>query len=148
MYIIYKIYLQWIYWTLFFIARCSTIFASELPEQLPSTVCIVASAPMFVNAFYLIDSQFGWLLVEDCMIQQWYALNFFFDGLYDDFRGASHYRQRSRGHWFQPIILRETKSSASRPFTLRPKSKGCRNFKWLLFEEGGRLSKEVWAGRK
>jgi hypothetical protein len=29
----YKIYLQWIYWTLFFIARCSTIFASELPES-------------------------------------------------------------------------------------------------------------------
>jgi hypothetical protein len=28
----YKIYLQWIYWTLFFIARCSTIFVSELPE--------------------------------------------------------------------------------------------------------------------
>jgi hypothetical protein len=32
MYIFYKIYLQWIYWTLFFIAYCSTIFASELPE--------------------------------------------------------------------------------------------------------------------
>jgi len=32
MYIFYKIYLQWIYWTLFFIARCSTIFAIELPE--------------------------------------------------------------------------------------------------------------------
>jgi hypothetical protein len=28
----YKIYLQWIYWTLFFIARCSTICASDLPE--------------------------------------------------------------------------------------------------------------------
>ena len=35
MYIFYKIYLQWIYWTLFFIARCSTIFASDLPEPLP-----------------------------------------------------------------------------------------------------------------
>jgi hypothetical protein len=35
MYIFYKIYLQRIYWTLFFfIARCSTIFASELPEEL------------------------------------------------------------------------------------------------------------------
>ena len=33
MYIFYKIYLQWIYWTLFFIARCSTIFVGELPEQ-------------------------------------------------------------------------------------------------------------------
>jgi hypothetical protein len=33
MYIFYKIYLQWIYWTLFFIACCSTIFASELPES-------------------------------------------------------------------------------------------------------------------
>jgi hypothetical protein len=32
MYILYKIYLQWICWTLFFIARCSTIFTSELPE--------------------------------------------------------------------------------------------------------------------
>jgi hypothetical protein len=29
-----KFYLQWIYWTLFFIARCSTILASELPEDL------------------------------------------------------------------------------------------------------------------
>jgi hypothetical protein len=34
MYIFHKIYLQWIYWTLFSIARCSTIFASELPEGL------------------------------------------------------------------------------------------------------------------
>jgi hypothetical protein len=33
MYIFYKIHLQWIYWTLFFIARCSTIFASELLES-------------------------------------------------------------------------------------------------------------------
>jgi hypothetical protein len=33
MYIFYKIYLQWIYWTLIFIARCSTIFASDLPES-------------------------------------------------------------------------------------------------------------------
>jgi hypothetical protein len=33
MYIIKKNYLQWIYWTLFFIARCSTIFLSELPEH-------------------------------------------------------------------------------------------------------------------
>ena len=32
MYIFYKIYLQWISWTLFFIARFSTIFAKELPE--------------------------------------------------------------------------------------------------------------------
>jgi hypothetical protein len=30
--ILLKIYLQWIYWTLFFIARCSTIFATEIPE--------------------------------------------------------------------------------------------------------------------
>jgi hypothetical protein len=28
----YKIYLQWIYWTLFFIARCSTIFAQWSPQ--------------------------------------------------------------------------------------------------------------------
>jgi hypothetical protein len=34
MHIFYKIYLQWIYWTLFFIARCSTIFAIELPKHL------------------------------------------------------------------------------------------------------------------
>jgi hypothetical protein len=42
----YKIYLQWIYWTLFFIARCSRIFASELPSQacfIPSTTIIIAS---------------------------------------------------------------------------------------------------------
>ena len=32
MYIFYKIYLQWTYWTLFFVARCSTIFANKLPE--------------------------------------------------------------------------------------------------------------------
>jgi hypothetical protein len=28
----YKIYLQWIYWTLFFIAHCSTIFAQWSPR--------------------------------------------------------------------------------------------------------------------
>ena len=33
MYIFYKIYLQWIYWTLFFIARVSKIFASEPPPN-------------------------------------------------------------------------------------------------------------------
>jgi hypothetical protein len=51
-------------------------------------------------------------------------------------RGASHYGRRSRGHQLSPHILQETKSLASWPFTLRPKSKGCRNLEWLLFEEG------------
>jgi hypothetical protein len=32
MYIFYKIYLQWIYWTLFLTTRCSKIFTSDLPE--------------------------------------------------------------------------------------------------------------------
>jgi hypothetical protein len=59
-------------------------------------------------------------------------------------RGTSHYGWRSRGHRFPPIKLQETKSSVSRPFTLWPKSKGCRNLKWLLFEEGDGLSKKVW----
>ena len=40
-------------------------------------------------------------------------------------RGTSQYGWRSRGRWFPSIKLQETKSSASRPFTLRPKSKGC-----------------------
>jgi hypothetical protein len=44
---------------------------------------------------------------------------------------------------FPPIKLQEAKSSASRPFTLWPKSKGRLNLKRLLFEEGDRLSKEV-----
>jgi hypothetical protein len=56
-------------------------------------------------------------------------------------RGASIYGRRSRGRWFSPINLQETKSSASRPFTLRPTSKGRRNLKWLLFEEANGLSK-------
>jgi hypothetical protein len=47
---------------------------------------------------------------------------------------------------FPPIKLQETKSSASRPFTLRPKSKGHRNPKGLLLEEGDKLSMEVWVG--
>jgi hypothetical protein len=63
-------------------------------------------------------------------------------------RGASHYGRRSRCHWFPPIKLQEAKSLASRPFTLWPKSKGCRNFKWLLFEEGDGLLKEVWVVRE
>ena len=33
-------------------------------------------------------------------------------------RGASHYGRRSRGRRFPPIKFLETKSSASRPFTL------------------------------
>jgi hypothetical protein len=39
----HKIYLQWIYWTLFFIARCSTIFASELPERQTNELLIEKS---------------------------------------------------------------------------------------------------------
>jgi hypothetical protein len=39
-------------------------------------------------------------------------------------RAGSHYGQRSRGRRFPPIKLQETKSLASRPFTLWPKSKG------------------------
>jgi hypothetical protein len=61
-------------------------------------------------------------------------------------RGAPHYGQRSRGRQFPPIKLQETKSSSSWPFTLWPKSKGHRNLKWLLFEEGDGLSNEVWVG--
>jgi hypothetical protein len=63
-------------------------------------------------------------------------------------RAASHYGRRSRGCRFPPITLQETKSSASRPFTLWPKSKGRRILKRLLFEEGDGLSKEVWVGRE
>ena len=37
MYIFYKNYLQWIYWALFFIARCSKFFASEPPEHINQT---------------------------------------------------------------------------------------------------------------
>jgi hypothetical protein len=43
MYIFYKIYLQWIYWTLFFIARCSTIFASDLPKKVPCPPLMTSS---------------------------------------------------------------------------------------------------------
>ena len=50
-------------------------------------------------------------------------------------RPTSHYGRRSRGRRFPPIKLQETKSSASRPFTLRPKSKGRRNLKCLLFDD-------------
>jgi hypothetical protein len=63
-------------------------------------------------------------------------------------RAGSHYSRKSRGHRFPPIKLQETKSLASGPFTLWPKSKGRRISKWLLFEEGDRLSKEVWVGRE
>jgi hypothetical protein len=59
------------------------------------------------------------------------------------FRGVSHYGRRSRGRRFSPIKLQETKSSASRPFTLWPKSKGRHSLRLLLFEEGDGLSKEV-----
>jgi hypothetical protein len=45
MYIFYKIYLQWIYWTLFFIARCFTIFVSELPEGLPKDIVVEYVVP-------------------------------------------------------------------------------------------------------
>jgi hypothetical protein len=35
-----------------------------------------------------------------------------------------------------------------RPFTVRPKSKGRRNLKCLLSNEGHGLSKKVWVGRE
>ena len=49
---------------------------------------------------------------------------------------------------FPPMMLQETESLASPYFTLRPKSKGLRDLKWLLFDEGDGLSKEVWVGRE
>ena len=49
-------------------------------------------------------------------------------------KGASHYGRRSKGHQFPPIRLLATKSSPSRTFTLRPKSKDRHNLKCLLFE--------------
>jgi hypothetical protein len=63
-------------------------------------------------------------------------------------RGASHYGRRSRSHRFAPVELQETKSTASRPFTLWPKSKGYRNLKCFFFLEGDGLSEEVWVGRE
>jgi hypothetical protein len=63
-------------------------------------------------------------------------------------RGASHYGRRLKGRRFPPIKLQEIKSSASRPFTLWSKSKGRRNLKCLLFEEGDGISKEVWVRRE
>ena len=47
----------------------------------------------------------------------------------DTTRGTLHYGRRSRGRYFPPIILQGIKSSATRPFTLRPKSKGRRSLK-------------------
>jgi hypothetical protein len=41
-----------------------------------------------------------------------------------------------------------TKSLASRPFTLWPKSKGCRNLNEYFFGEGDILSKEVRVGQE
>jgi hypothetical protein len=63
-------------------------------------------------------------------------------------RDTSHYGQRLRGRRFPPIKLQESKSSASRPFTLWPESNNRCNLKRLLFEEGDGLSKEVWVGRE
>jgi hypothetical protein len=59
---------------------------------------------------------------------------------------SSHYGRRSRGRWFPPIKLQETKSSASRHFTLWPQSKGRHNLKWLFFEEGDIPLKEERVG--
>jgi hypothetical protein len=50
-------------------------------------------------------------------------------------RAGSHYGRRSRGRRFPPIKLQETKSSASRPFTLWPKFKGHRILKWLFLKK-------------
>jgi hypothetical protein len=46
MYIFYKIYLQWIYWTLFFMARCSTISRQWSPRELGrQTIAMHSSTP-------------------------------------------------------------------------------------------------------
>jgi hypothetical protein len=60
-------------------------------------------------------------------------------------RGVSHYGWRSRGRRFPPTKLQETKSSASRLFTLSPKAVTI-NLECSPFGEGDGLSKEVWVG--
>jgi hypothetical protein len=58
------------------------------------------------------------------------------DGLWTlSFRETSHYGRRWRGRQSPPIKLQESKSSASWPFTLWPKSKGHRNFKCSLVKK-------------
>ena len=47
-----------------------------------------------------------------------------------------------------PIMLQETKNLAFQPFTRRPKSKGRRNLKCVLLDEGDKPSKEVWVGQE
>jgi hypothetical protein len=49
---------------------------------------------------------------------------------------------------FHQSNCKKSKSVASQPFTLRPKSKGHCNLKCLLFDKGDGLSKEVWVGRE
>jgi hypothetical protein len=86
------------------------------------------------------------LKCPNCFDKRWQiilGLDLVLVTLHGRFSGTSHYGQRSRGCRFSPIILQETKSLASQPFTLRPKSKGCRNLEWLLFEGDNGLSKEV-----
>ena len=67
-------------------------------------------------------------------------------------RAASHYGRRSRGRRFPPIGLQETKSSASRPFTLEAKVQRPSPSKmptWQHFLTKATASrKEVWVGRE
>jgi hypothetical protein len=61
-------------------------------------------------------------------------------------RGASYYGRRSRGCWFPPIILQETKSLVSRSFTLWRKSKGRRNLKWLFWKRATDSQRKFGSG--
>ena len=90
MYIFYKIYLQWVYWTLFFIARCSTIFRQWSPRGAmpkPYPLSSVSSAPIspsaspwwpntssngppFTSEFRALPQQLHWSLVSKKHLQR------------------------------------------------------------------------------
>jgi hypothetical protein len=57
------------------------------------------------------------------------------------FRAVSHYGRRSRGRQFSLIRLQETKNLTSRLFILEAKVQ-------RPFDQGDRLSKEVWVGTR
>ncbi len=113
-----------------------------------------------VQALYVHRGQTNLISTHDCVYINFFSFVHFLGGqkyiilVYSyviwmlKIRGASHYGRRSRGRKFPPIILQETKSLASQPFTLRVKVQRSLHFIMLIFLRRRHTLKGVWVGRE
>ena len=84
MYIFSKIYLQWIYWTLIFIAHCSKIFDSGPPPKGYQRRVIPQASPSYLDSQGTTLDRKQWQLSHNPALETHYGFTYIWARCYDE----------------------------------------------------------------